>query len=173
MRKLLFICITLLVASASLTANNFDKEIRGNWYYDMSMPIFGELLGVSIKGTTNYMFNHKANGIIEIGFKSKLKEANLENIFTIFIMQKWDIKDNMLYEEIIQATIIENKELLEKNPELKVLKKLITAAYTKGMGETVEIISLTKNKLIIESEGLQIISIRKRPYNIKFINNTK
>ncbi len=173
MRKLLFICIALLVASTSLTANNFDKEIRGDWYYNVSMPIFGELLGVSIKGKTNYMFNHKANAIIEIGFKSKIKEANLENIFTIFVMGKWEIKDNMLYEEVIQATIVENKELLEKNPELKVLKEIITTAYTKGMGATVKIISLTKNKLIVEAEGSQIISIREIPNNIKLINHIK
>ena len=173
MKKLLFICITLLVTSTSLIANNFDKDIRGDWNYNISMPIFGELLGVSIKGKTNYMFNHKANAIIEIGYTSKIKEANLENIFTIFVMEKWEIKDNMLYEEILQSTIITNKEILEKNPELKILEELITKVYTKGMGDTVKIKSLTKNKFIVESSGSEIISTREIQDDVKFINHIK
>lgn len=168
MKNLLLTFAIFFVLLTNLSADNFNEKIEGTWYYNISMPVDEEVVMI-MKGSQNFMFNHKNNSITKFSFKYKTEDEI--PIFLISSMSSWEIKDNILLEEILKVNIITDHTILKKYPELKRLEDMISKMYYEGLSTTSVIKSITKDTFISESEGMEVISTRESPFDIKIINN--
>ena len=171
MKNLLLSFAILFVSFTNLLADNFNKKIEGTWYYNISMPVpvDEEEVTMIMKGSQNFMFNHKTNSIIE--FSLKFKDEEEIPIFIITSMSSWEIQNNILLEEILKVNIITEHTTLNENPELKALEDMMSKMYYKGLSSTSHIKSITNDIFISESDGIEVISTRKSPLDINITNN--
>ena len=170
MRKVLFSITMLFVLFTNLTASSFDKQIQGNWYYHISMPLDATIT-MHINGNVNYMFNHKANVVTNISFTEK---SGLESpVFLVNSMEKWEIQNNILLEEILQSDVIVDKIVLKQNPELKEFKNFLEKMYAKGLANTSKIKSIKNDTMIIDVDGTEIRATRKAPFVLEITNHIK
>jgi len=168
MRKVLFSITMLFVLFTNLTASSFDKQIQGNWYYHISIPL-DKTITMHINGNVNYMFNHKASVLINISFK---ENSGLESpVFLVNAMEKWEIQNNILLEEILQSDVIVDKIVLKQNPELKEFKDLLEKICVKGLANTSKIKSIKNDTMIIDVDGTEIIATRKPPFKLNITNH--
>jgi len=171
MKNILLAFAIFFVLFTNLSADNFNKKIEGTWYYNISMPVpvDDEEVTMIMKGSENFMFNHKANSTIE--FSLKFKDEEEIPIFIISSMSSWEIQNNILLEEILQVNIITEHTTLNENPELETLENIISKMYYKGLSNTSHIKSITNDTFISESDGIEVISTRKSPLDINITNH--
>ena len=167
MNKIFFKIGILFLLITNLLATDYNKEIQGTWYYNISTPLKNGAVMI-MRGSANYMFNHKNNSYTEILFKDQTGEVP---VFFINSMSSWKIKNNMLLEELLKLKIVPNYELLEQVPELKRFRNMISQMYYEGLSNTSIIKNIGLMTCFLESSGSEIILTREPTFRMKKFTN--